>query len=518
MNRGAPSWYRVRPRHLWALGLLILLAASTVSAQPEEVIPPPPEIIGPPPRELPSAVLQEEQTQNYLKAIITSLKAKLALVKEQSLWRENRWNAVLRNHLIDLSMWWKFADLTTWTLRTFGDHETVRELFFFAMPFLEWMIEPFVILVTPTLPEGRLEADLDRLTWLIKYKQGEGMAVSIGHVSDASQSEAEAKQVLAFYQLLIRHLAAREGIEAVNLSVNLSALAHGLDKLQGSAALEAGLPEATANRVKATRAALGQLLQAADEVKEKSVFIRLETAGYADEKATLALFKEVVAENPEIIRNQDGSLRLGVVIQACRRDVCGDLEDLLEWARRHTVRVPVRLVKASSATHESDLTPATGDAGDLAWSSKEAIDASFERLSEFLILHRDHFQIAFATHNLRSIARAMALAGSYGLGRADFEFQMRLGLGDAIKEVVTSMGYRLRVYVPIGAYAPALAYAGSCFRKLADKEDPLTRALSGDTAHLEGPPPQFHRAEGSAEEACVEALVAGARAEAAGTP
>ncbi len=93
--------------------------------------------------------------------------------------------------------------------------------------------------------------------------------------------------------------------------------------------------------MKATRAALGQLLQAADEVKEKSVFIRLETAGYADEKATLALFKEVVAENPEIIRNQDGSLRLGVVIQACRRDVCGDLEDLLEWARRHTVRVPV---------------------------------------------------------------------------------------------------------------------------------------------------------------------------------
>ncbi len=69
----------------------------------------------------------------------------------------------------------------------------------------------------------------------------------------------------------------------------------------------------------------------------------------------------------------------------------------------------------------------------------------------------------------------------------------------------------------LGAYAPALAYAGSCFSQLADKQDPLARVLGGDSAHLEGPPPQFNRAEGSTEEACVEALVAGARAEAAGT-
>ena len=344
------------------------------------------------------------------------------------------------------------------------------------------------------------------------------MAVSLDHVGDASLSEEGAGRYLAFYLLLIRRLAAQEEIEEINLSLKLSALVYGLDRLQNVTELHAGLSEEPAKKAKEAKEALVKLLQAAGEVKEKRVFIRIDMEEYAYKNATLAIFRDVVEENPEIVRNENGGLRLGVVIQAYLRDACKDLEALLEWGRKHELRVPVRLVKGAYEKYEKELAATKGDSRSPVWSFKESTDAGFEQLSEFLILNQDHFQIAFATHNLRSIAHAMALASSYGIGKAEFEFQMLQGMGDEIKEVVTGMGYRLRVYVPTGAYARALTYAGRRFSELANKENALSRTLRGDTAHLEGPPPTFHSPEDSAEGACVEALVARARTALAGKP
>ena len=499
--------------------LLILLTAASASGQPEEAFPPPATLdIWPPPQELPSEALQEEQTQTFLKEIITNLNAKVALTNQQSLWKEDRWHTVLRNHLIELSMWWKFADVTAWVLRTMGDHATVRQVFFFAMPFLEWMCEPFVILVDTSLPEPQRDQEMDRLVQFIQFKHEEGMGVSIDHVGDASLSEEDASRYLDFYLLLIRHLAAREDIEEINLSVKLSALVYALDKLQGVADLHSNLPEDAAKKAKEAKEALVKLLRAAREVNEKSVLIRIDMEEYAYKNATLAIFRDVVTENPEIVRNEDGSLRLGVVIQAYLRDACKDLEHLLEWGRKHELRVPVRLVKGAYEKYEKELAGSKGDPRSPVWSFKESTDAGFEKLSEFLILNQDHFQFAFATHNIRSIAHAMALASSYGIGKADFEFQMLQGMGDEIKEVVTGMGYRLRVYVPAGDYTRALTYAGRRFSELANKENALARTLRGDTTHLEGPPPKFHSPEDSADGTCVEALVAKARTALSGKP
>ncbi len=491
--------------------LFFFLMAASASGQPEEFVPRTLDS-GPPPYQLASDALQEEQTQNCLRQITAALNAKLLVANQKYLWQEGRWRTVLRSQLIDLSMWWRFADATAWVLRTVGEHATVRQALFFAMPFLEWMCEPFVVPVDLALPEPQRIQEMDRLAQFILFKQEVGMAVSIDHVGDASLSEEGASQYLSFYLQLIRHLAAQDDIEEINLSVKLSALVYALDKLQNVADLHANLPEDVSKKANEAKAALVKLLQAASEVKGKRVFIRIDMEEYAYKNATLAIFRDVVEAHPEIVPNDDGTLRLGIVIQAYLRDSCKDLDDLLQWGRKHQLRVPVRLVKGAYEKYEKELAVKAGNPGSPVWSFKESTDAGYEKLSEFLLLNQEHFQSAFATHNIRSIAHAMALASSYGIGKAGFEFQMLQGMGDEIQEVVTSLGYRMRVYVPTGAYARALTYAGRRFSELANKDNALSRTLRGDTTHLEGPPPRFHDPEDSADGACVEALVAKARA------
>jgi len=486
------DWRRKQCLRVFSWCLCILLATTSARGQPEDAFPPPATLdTGPPPQELPSEALQEEQTRNALNEIITSLNAKLALTSQQSLWKEDRWHTVLRNHLIELSMWWKFAELTPWVLHTVGNHARVRQICFFAMPFLDWMCEPFVILVDPTLPEPQRDEEMDRLVHFLQYKQEEGMGVSIGIPGDASRSAEEANRHLDFYLRLIRHLAGREEIEEIHLSVNLSAVVPALDKLQDMAEPPATLSAEAAKQAGEAKAVLVRLLQAACEVKGKSTLIHIDSGECAYQNATRAIFSDVVTENREIVRNENGSLRLGIVIQAGFREACKDFERLLEWGEKHALRVPVQLIGGPYAQPEKR--PASGQGGRLSplWSDREAADAAFEKLSEFLILHQTRFQVAFATDNIRSLAHVMALASSHGVGKADFEFQMLLGMGEELQDVVKSLGYRLRVYVPAGAYDRALPYAGRRFSELADTNNLLSRTLRGDTAPFEGPSPKF---------------------------
>src|SRR6185312_4462683 len=85
-------------------------------------------------------------------------------------------------------------------------------------------------------------------------------------------------------------------------------------------------------------------------------------------------------------------------------------------------------------------------------------DANYESLSEFLLGNVDWLIPAFGSHNLRSIAHAMAAAESLRVPRRRFEFQMLYGMADAIKDAIQSFGYRLRIYTPYGQLLPGMAY------------------------------------------------------------
>src|SRR5262249_43994244 len=62
------------------------------------------------------------------------------------------------------------------------------------------------------------------------------------------------------------------------------------------------------------------------------------------------------------------------------------------------------------------------------------------------------------SHNVRSLAHALALADSLGLPRGACEFQMLYGMADPIKEALVSLGQRVRVYTPYGQLLPGMAY------------------------------------------------------------
>ncbi|MEE8292056.1 MAG: proline dehydrogenase family protein, partial [Candidatus Tectomicrobia bacterium] len=85
-------------------------------------------------------------------------------------------------------------------------------------------------------------------------------------------------------------------------------------------------------------------------------------------------------------------------------------------------------------------------------------DANFERLTTALLENYRLLKPAFATHNIRSIAHAIATARSLGVPERALEFQMLYGMGDEIKAVLGQMKQRLRIYSPYGELIPGMGY------------------------------------------------------------
>src|SRR5439155_12046758 len=85
-------------------------------------------------------------------------------------------------------------------------------------------------------------------------------------------------------------------------------------------------------------------------------------------------------------------------------------------------------------------------------------DAAYERLTRFLLENRRWLRPAFGSHNIRSLAHAMALAKLMRLPPGAFEIQMLYGMAEPIKDALAQTGRRVRVYVPYGELLPGMAY------------------------------------------------------------
>src|SRR5205085_1962670 len=75
-----------------------------------------------------------------------------------------------------------------------------------------------------------------------------------------------------------------------------------------------------------------------------------------------------------------------------------------------------------------------------------------------LIDARGKVRPAIATHNLRSLAHAMAYLERCGGEPAEIELQVLRGLGDEIAAGLARLGHRVRVYTPIGDLVAGMAY------------------------------------------------------------
>ncbi len=117
----------------------------------------------------------------------------------------------------------------------------------------------------------------------------------------------------------------------------------------------------------------------------------------------------------------------------------------------------VRLVKGAYWDYENILA-AQQNWPVPVWRAKWQTDAHYERLTRFLMENRQWLRPALGSHNVRSLAHALALADVLGLPPRSIEVQMLYGMGDPIKDALASLGRRVRVYTPYGQLLPGMAY------------------------------------------------------------
>jgi RHH-type proline utilization regulon transcriptional repressor/proline dehydrogenase/delta 1-pyrroline-5-carboxylate dehydrogenase len=223
----------------------------------------------------------------------------------------------------------------------------------------------------------------------------------------------------------------------VNVSLKLSSLDSQFDPID---------PAGTAARVKE---ALQPILHKA---KSQGAFVNIDMEQFAYKDLTLQIFEEVFSE-PDFRDWPD----VGIAIQAYLRSCGDDLRTLLRFVRRRGVPVWVRLVKGAYWDFETIRCLQEG------WpipvfTHKPDTDANYEEQTRFLMEHHLELRPAIGSHNIRSIAHALAIAEQLEIPPRSYEFQLLFGMADPIKSALVQMQRRVRVYTPFGQLLPGMAY------------------------------------------------------------
>jgi RHH-type proline utilization regulon transcriptional repressor/proline dehydrogenase/delta 1-pyrroline-5-carboxylate dehydrogenase len=222
----------------------------------------------------------------------------------------------------------------------------------------------------------------------------------------------------------------------VNVSVKPTALATHYEPL----ARELGLASA--------KQRLRPILRRA---REHGAFVNVDMEHYDAKDLTLQLFTELLSEA------EFAALPAGIVIQAYLRDSHADLADLIAWSARRPEPITVRLVKGAYWDAETVQSRAEGWPPAV-FENKADTDANYERCVRLLHDHHGDVRSAFGSHNLRSLAYAITYARHEGIPDTGYEIQMLHGMAEPMHEAMRRLGFRLRVYAPVGELVPGMAY------------------------------------------------------------
>ncbi len=181
------------------------------------------------------------------------------------------------------------------------------------------------------------------------------------------------------------------------------------------------------------------------------VFIWFDMEYYAVRDLTVRLFK-LLLEEPEFAR-----VNAGIVVQAYLRDSMSQLEDIVEFAASRPHPIGVRLVKGAYWDTETVEAAAHGWPSPV-YAEKSETDANFEACTSVLNAAYQVLRPAYASHNLRSVANAIADAQRKSLPENALEFQMLYGMGDDLRRATNQLGMRTRFYAPVGELIPGMAY------------------------------------------------------------
>ena len=256
---------------------------------------------------------------------------------------------------------------------------------------------------------------------------------SFDAVGEAVLTEAEADRYLERNLLLLDCLR-HERVAAPNLSIKLSALTPRFDPID---------PEGSCRR------AMARLEELMPRVQALGATLVVDMEHHDLNALTLEAFRRLLDRFPG--RNWTP----GIVQQAYLRSAPEELGELIDEARRRERRICIRLVKGAYWDTEMALAAQRG------WPEpvlldKAQTDAQFERMVDLLFYAGERIYPAIASHNVRSVAYAIARARLHNV-RA-WEVQMLHGMAEPLVHAVAATGVPIRVYVPTGDLLSGIAY------------------------------------------------------------
>lgn len=281
-----------------------------------------------------------------------------------------------------------------------------------------------------------------------------GTAFSVDLLGEACVSEAEADAYQARYVELIDGLSTlvrrwpknpvleRDHLGTLpraNVSVKISAFAAQTDPVDTEGVI---------------RHLMTRLVPLLERAAAAGVFVNFDMEHYALKDLTLQLFERCCRAVP---------FEAGLAVQAYLRSGDADAAEIVAMAERIGRPITVRLVKGAYWDHETIHAEEMGWPVPV-WSRKADTDACFERMSRAFLqatpraVDQPGVKLALGSHNLRSIATAMALCEAADLPPEALELQMLQGMADPLKAVAKARGMRLREYVPVGEMIPGMAY------------------------------------------------------------
>ncbi len=280
------------------------------------------------------------------------------------------------------------------------------------------------------------------------------MAFSVDLLGEACVSDAEADMYREKYLDLVTNLPgevsswpANEQLESdhlgpiprTNVSIKISSLFARTDPIDFKGSIN-GLVES-----------LRPVLEAA---KKHQVHINFDMEQFELKDLTLELFMRCCEEI---------DFSAGLAMQAYLRSGDEDAKRIIDWSKRTGRQVSVRLVKGAYWDFETIHAEQMGWPVPV-WSRKIDTDACFERMTHAFMdatprtKGEGGIKLALGSHNVRSIAVALALLEKRDLPSSSLELQMLHGMADQLKGVAVERRLRLREYVPVGEMIPGMAY------------------------------------------------------------
>ncbi len=233
---------------------------------------------------------------------------------------------------------------------------------------------------------------------VVRKLNGAGKLATLDVLGEEVASREEALAIRGEYEEAMATIE-REGLDA-NVSVKLTALGLVVD------------PALCAESVRA-------LVRAA---AENGRFVRIDMEDSSTTTATLDLYRELRAEGHE---------NVGIVLQAMLRRTLDDVLELVSLAPN------VRVCKGIYV-----------EPADLAYQGEEAIRFAF--VEAMAALWEGGAKVAVATHDEWLVDEARRLIEERNLGPERYEFQMLLGVREALADELVREGHTVRVYVPYG--------------------------------------------------------------------